>query len=51
MDIPEPKCDEMIAGRAGLSMHAPRLSSEDGLVYCGGASGIGAERAGAVLGG
>src|SRR5262245_26019525 len=45
------KADGMIAGRAGLSMHAPCLSSEDGLDYCGGASGVGAERAGAALGG
>src|SRR5258708_26115543 len=44
------ECDEIIARLAALTTHRPRLSSEDGLAYCVGASGVGTARAGAGLG-
>src|SRR5262249_49859576 len=43
------ECDEIIARRACLAMRAQSLSSEDRRTYCAGATGTGAERAGAAL--
>src|SRR5258708_8465356 len=44
------ECDEIIARLAALTTHRPRLSSEHGLAYCVGASGVRTARARAVLG-
>src|SRR5262245_13065335 len=45
------KCDEIIARRPCIATRARGLSSEDGRAYCAGATGTGAEGAGAALAG